>query len=204
MGLTRFARTLCAAFFALWILAAQVVEFDAGGLRYQTLTRNGLTVMIARLPSHVREYSVLQVTISNGGSGTWTLRPEDFVFWRTDGTKLPAMGARAVVDNLMEKASRNDVIKLVITYEHGIYGNTQYKGTNGFEQRRQSALAETSTKIKAAAAASAIALVQTKLRPGESTDGAIFYANSGRSLENGSIRIRAADSLFDFPMLSSN
>jgi hypothetical protein len=117
--------------------------------------------------------------------------------------EMPARPARAVVDELMEKASRNDVIRLVTTYEHGIYGNTQYKGTNGFEQRRQSALAETSTKIKAAAAASAIAFVSTKLSPGQSTDGAIFYPNNGKHLENGIIRIRAANSWFEFPVLSS-
>jgi hypothetical protein len=44
------------------------------------------------------------------------------------------------------------------------------RSTNGYESRRQQYLAEVaSTKIKAAAAASAIALVQTKLAAGQST-----------------------------------
>ena len=86
------------------------------------------------------------------------------------------MPARTVVNSLIDRASKSDVIKLITAYESGIYGNSQYKSTNGYEQRRQSALAEfTSTRLKAAAAASAIALVQTKLVPGQSTDGAVFY-----------------------------
>ena len=52
----------------------------------------------------------------------------------------------------------------------------KYKATNGYEQRRQSALAEfTSTRINSRGRGSAIALVQTKLGPGQSTDGAVFY-----------------------------
>jgi hypothetical protein len=114
------------------------------------------------------------------------------------------MPARTVVDNLMDKASRGDVVKLVTTYENGIFGNNQYKATNGYEQRRQSYLAVTTTKIKAAAAASAIAFVQTKLGPGQSTDGAIFYANSGKPLPNGTLVVHLADTTWEFPMLSSN
>ena len=40
-------------------LSAQVIEFESNGLKYQTLTKNGVTIMYANLPSHVREYSVL-------------------------------------------------------------------------------------------------------------------------------------------------
>jgi hypothetical protein len=63
------------------------------------------------------------------------------------------------------------------------------------------ALAEfTSTRIKAAAAASAIALVQTKLAPGQSTDGAVFYnlaaslsvRNAAREHRRRDIRISGA------------
>ncbi len=204
MDSTGWPRLLITVVCAVASLGAQVIGFDSGGLRYQTLTRNGLTIMVAQLPSNIREYSILQVTVSNGGQGTWTVRPEDFVVERPDGSQMPAMPARTVVNNLMEKASRNDVIKLVTAYEHGIFGNQDYKGTNGFEQRRQSALAETSTRVKAAAAASAIAFVQTKLPPGHSTDGAVFYATAGKPIGEGLIRIRAANSVFEFPLLASN
>jgi hypothetical protein len=164
--------------------------------------------MVAHLPSHVRDYSVIQVAVSNGGSLPQVVRPEDFQFIREDGSALAATPARIVVDSLIDRASRGDVIRLITTYEGGIYGNTRYKGTNGYEQRRQSALAEfTSTRLRAAAAASAIALVQTKLGPGQSTDGAVFYSNAGRPLGSGVIRVRAvraAGSLFEFPLISSN
>jgi hypothetical protein len=181
----------------------QVIEFESNGLKYQTLTRNGLTVMLAALPAQVRDFSVLQVAVANGSQQTWSVRPEDFLFLRGDGTQVVASTARAVVDTLLERASRSDVIKLITTYENSIYGNIFYKGTNGYEARRQSALAEfTSTRLRAAAAASAIAFVPTKLPPGQSTDGAIFYPNSGKPLGSGTIRVQAAGAVFEFPLVS--
>lgn len=181
--------------------AAQVIEFESGGYRYQTLTRNGLTIMFARLPSLVRHYAVLQVAVSNGSRTAYTVKPEDFVFYGTDGTPLPATAARTVVRDMVDRAGRGDVVKLVTAYEASLYGNNKYKATNGYEQRRQSALAEvSSTRIKAAAAASAIALVPTKLAPGESTDGAVFYANSGKPLGEGKLLVRAGGAVFEFPM----
>ncbi|HYZ87476.1 MAG TPA: hypothetical protein VE621_23880 [Bryobacteraceae bacterium] len=192
----------------LWALLAsvlsvrgQVIEFESGGYRYQTLTRNGLTIMFAPLSSLVREYAVLQVAVSNGSSNTYTIRPEDFVVQSPEGNSLPGSPARQVVSRLIEHAGRGDVVKLVTAYEASLYGNSKYKATNGYEQRRQSALAEvSSTKLKAAAAASAIAFVQTKLAPGESTDGAIFYDNNGRFLTGSLLRVKAAGSTFEFPI----
>ena len=97
------------------------------------------------------------------------------------------------------------MVKLITAYESGIYGNSKYKATNGYEQRRQSALAEfTSTRIKAAAAASAIALVQTKLGPGQSTDGAVFYTLTGKVFTGGSVTVRVGNATFQFPVVSSN
>ena len=85
------------------------------------------------------------------------------------------MAPRVVVNSMIARGSRSDVVKLITSYESSIYGNTQYKGTNGYEARRQSAMTEfTSTRLKAAAAASAIAFVQTKLGPGESTGRSNF------------------------------
>jgi hypothetical protein len=186
-------------------LCSQIIEFESGGLKYQTLTKNGLTIMVAELPSHVRDYSVLQVALSNGGNSTYTVRPEDFLFLRSDGREMPALPARTVVTSMVQKASRGDVIRLVTAYENGIFGNTQYKATNGYEQRRQASMAEfVSTKLKAAAAASAIAFVQTRLTPGRSTDGAVFYSNGGKPLGAGTISVRTGGLLFEFPMLSSN
>lgn len=180
---------------------AQVIEFETNGLKYQTLTRNGVTIMFAQLQSHVREYSILQVAVANGSSEPQLIRPENFVIQRADGTTMPAVPPREVIGELVTKAGRNDVIRLVNAYEASLYGNYRYRATNGYELRRQQAFAEvSSTKIKAAAAASAIALVQIRLAPGESTDGAVFYAASGRQLGPGKLTVRAAGAVFEFPL----
>lgn len=166
----------------------QAIEFESNGLRYQTLTRSGLTVMFAPLPANLKEYAVLQVAISNGSPSARTVKPDDFRFERSDGTILPATPARNVVQQFLQRGGRNDVIKLVGTYELGLYGLSRFQSTNGYEQRRQAALAEvSSSKIKAAAAASAIVLVSTKLMAGESTDGALFFQTQGRPLGAGKL-----------------
>lgn len=186
----------------LFFLAAnspsQVIEFESKGLKYQTLTKSGVTLMYAGLPTHVREYATLQVAVSNGSAGPYVIKPEDFVFQRTDGPALRAVPARNVVAMLIDKGGRNDVIKLVSSYEAALYGITNMRSTNGYESRRQAALAETSVKLKAAAAASAVALVQTRLAPGESTDGAVFFANGGKPLGSGRLVVRTNTDTFEF------
>ena len=181
------------------LVIGQVIEFDSGGLHYQTLTRRGVTVMFAHMPTHVREFTILQVAVSNGSQGPYTIRPEDFRFVRGDGTVIRATPARDVIDLLLEKGSRNDVIRLVSAYESGLYGIQRMLSTNGYEQRRQAALAEVqSTKVKAAAAASAIALVQIKLTPGQSTDGAVFFPHDGKPLSGGKLIVNTNTDTFEF------
>ncbi|HZT29603.1 MAG TPA: hypothetical protein VFA33_06970 [Bryobacteraceae bacterium] len=189
------------AVLAGWCFAVsgQVIEFESNGLKYQTLTKRGVTIMYAHLPSHVREFSILQVAVSNGSPGPYTVRPVDFSFQRQDGTALRAWPAREVVELLIEKGGRNDVIKLVSAYEAALYGIPKMKSTNGYEVRRQAALAEvSSTKLKAAAAASAIAFVDTKLGSGQSTDGAVFFETSGRALGEGRLVVRTNTDTFEF------
>jgi len=191
---------LCAlgALFGL-LAVAQVIEFESGGLHYQTLTRRGVTVMFAHMPAHVHDFNIVQVAVSNGSQGPYTIRPEDFRFVRADGTVVRATPARDVVNMLLEKGSRNDVIRLVSAYESGLYGIQRMLSTNGYEQRRQAALAEVqSTKVKAAAAASAIALVQIKLLAGQSTDGAVFFPHEGKALNGGRLVINTNTDTFEF------
>jgi hypothetical protein len=103
------------------------------------------------------------------------------------------------VTRLMQSGGRNDVIKLVQTYEISIYGLTRYNSTNGYEQRRQAAFGSvSSTKLKAAAAASAVAFSVTKLGPGKSTDGAIFFEHSGNGLGAGRLVVKAGGETFRF------
>jgi len=189
------------AIFVLFCAAAggQVIEFDSGGLHYKTLTRNGFTIMYAMLPAHVRQWAVLQVAISNGSSLPWVIKPSDFSYQNQDGAIVPATEAGDVVTALLKKAGRGDVIRLVSAYESAIYGNTRLRSSNGYEARRRDALAEVaSAKLKAAAAASAIALVSTKLAPGASTDGAVFFENGGKPLGPGKLTVHAAAETFEF------
>ena len=188
-------------FVAAGAMRGQIIPFESNGLQYKALTRGGVTIMFAQLPTHVRDYAILQISISNGSPISWTFRPEDFRFERDDGHSVQALAAKTVVGNLMAHASRGDVTKLVVAYEMALYGNTQMHSTNGYEARRQDALAEFgSNKMKAAAAASAIALVTTKLAPGQSTDGAVFYPNSGKPLGTGRLMVNAAGEEFGFPV----
>src|SRR5437764_3043754 len=99
---------------------AQVIEFESNGLKYQTLTRSGVTVMFAIMPQHLRDYAILQVAVSNGSKAAYVIRPEDFTFVRPDGVVLRASPARIVVGMLEQKGSAGDVIKLVTSYENSI------------------------------------------------------------------------------------
>jgi hypothetical protein len=180
-------------------IPGQVIEFESNGLKYQTITKRGVTLMVARLPGHVRELSILQVAVSNGSPGPYTIRPEDFSYLKDDGTELRAWPARDVVQMLRQKGGRGDVMKLVSAYERALYGIPHMRVANAYEARRQAALAEVnSTKLKAAAAASAIALVQIKLLPGESTDGAVFFAAEGKTFGAGKLIVRTNTDVFEF------
>jgi hypothetical protein len=179
-------------------LSAQVIEFESNGLKYQTLTRSGVTVMFAVMPQHLHEFAIVQVAVSNGSRAPYIIRPEDFTYVRADGTTLRATSARNVITMLEQKGSASDVIKLVTSYEAAIYGNQRLKSTNGYEQRRQAAIAMGSTKLKAAATASALAMVQSKLAAGESTDGAVFFLTEGKPLGPGHLVVRTNTDVFDF------
>jgi hypothetical protein len=52
--------------------------------------------------------------------------------------------------------------------------------------------------LKAAAAASAIAFVRTRLKPKDSTNGAVFFWNDGRPLGPGTLRARVDGDEFEF------
>ena len=193
------ARRSALGIMACWLAFGQVIEFDNRGLHYQTLTRRGVTVMFAHMPTHVRDYTIIQVAVSNGSQAPYTVRPEDFRFVRNDGSTLQASSADHVVNMLLEKGSRNDVIRLVSAYESGLYGIQRMLSTNGYELRRQAALAEVqSTRLKAAAAASAIAFVQTRLPAGESTDGAVFFSHDGKPLSGGHVVVTTNTDTFEF------
>jgi hypothetical protein len=180
---------------------AQIIEFESGGLTYRTLTRGGVTIMWAHLPMHIKEYAVLQVAVSNGSPVSWQVKPQDFRFDKAEGGRLGALPAAQVVQSLMDHASRGAVIKLITAYESALYGNAKVHSTNGYEVRRQDAQAALGGgKWRAAAAASAIAFVATKLMPGQSTDGALFFLNNGKPLGAGKLLVNTAGETFEFPV----
>ena len=192
---------------ALWMVVlaaaahAQIIEFESGGLKYKALTHNGFTIMFSPMAMRIRDYAILQLAVSNGSPISWAIRPEDCRFERADGTQVQALPARDVINTLIAKGTRGDVIKLVAAYEASLYNNAQIHSTNGYEARRQNAFADIgSTKIKAAAAASAIAFPTTKLAPGQSTDGAVFFPNQGKPLGAGRLIVNAAAEEFVFPV----
>ena len=153
--------------------AGKVIDFESNGLQYQALTRNGVTVTFAKLPSHIAAYNVFQVTITNGSPVSWVVKPEDFTFYRADGTSIQATPADVVIASLLSHATNGDVVKLQLLYESSIYSMPpNYRSTAGYEHRREQAMTVmVNSKIKAAVAASAVTLVSTKLRTGDSTDG---------------------------------
>lgn len=181
-------------------VAGQVIEFDSGGLHYKAQTRAGVTVMFAPLPNRILGYAILQVAISNGSVETWTVKPEDMVFQRQGGAAVRALPAGAVVNDVLERAGRADVGRLIAVYEAALFGNTQVRSTNGYEARRRDAMAIGGTRLRAAAATSAIVLGTTKLNPGESTDGAVFFPTGGRPLGAGKLVIEMAGERFEFPV----
>lgn len=177
------------------------LEFQSRGLDYEALTREGVTVMFSPLPPHIKDFNIIQITVTNGSPVSWTVRPEDFAFIRQDGTVLPSLSADFVVESLLERASRNDVIKLQVLYENTIYALSNFRSTNGYEQRREAAMAQFVNRgFKAAAAASAITFVDTKLRAGDSTDGAVFFGNKTKEkgLGAGRLVVRTCGQIFLF------
>ena len=180
---------------------AQVIPFESNGLKYKALTRGGVTIMFAPLPTRVRDWVIFQVAITNGSPIAWSFKAEDFRFEKEDGMVVPAVTAHEVVETLLKKASHSDTTKLTVAYEAAIFGNMHLHSTNGYESRRQDAMAYGASRLNAAATASAIVLAPTKLAPGESTDGAVFYSMpGGKPLGAGKFVANAAGEEFVFPV----
>ncbi len=166
--------------------------FESHGLEYDAITKNGITVMLAQMPSRLKEFNIIQVTVTNGALVSWTVRPLDFAFVKSDGVTSAPLSADEVVAELLQRADRDDVIKLQLLYENSIYGLSNFRSTNGYEKRREAAMAQFVNRgFKAAAEASAIALVPAKLKPGDSTDGAVFFENRTKEKTLGAGRIVA-------------
>jgi hypothetical protein len=187
---------LCSATF----ICAQVIEYEVNGMKYQTLSHQGLTVIVTRMPNHVAGFGLVQVSISNGSDKYWTVDPEGFSYVRPDAS-AKGISAGQVVDVLLDKGSHTDVVKLVNSYENALYAIPHMRTNNGYEQRRENAMTiGINARLKAAATASAIALAQTRLAPGQSTDGSVFIplTHELKTLAGGHLVFRAANETFEF------
>ena len=179
---------------------AQVIEYEANGQKYQTLTRRGLTVIVTHLKAQVAGYGLIQISIANGSTIHWTVKPEDFEYVRPSET-INAANADTVVNVMLEHASSGDVVKLITAYETSLYAIPNMRSSNGYEQRRQGAIAfGPAAKLRAAAAASAISLAEVRLAPGESTDGAVFMRlpRDTKALSGGHIELHSEGQTFEF------
>ncbi len=182
------------------LVSAQVIEYEVNGIKYQTLSRQGLTVIMTMMPNHVAGFGLVQVSIANGSDHYWTVAPEDFTYVKADAT-LNAIATEQVVDILLEKASHADVVKLVTTYENTLYAVPHMKSTNGYEERRQNSMTiGINSRLKAAATASAIALAETRLPAGQSTDGSVFIplGHDMKMLTGGRLIFHCEGETFEF------
>jgi hypothetical protein len=184
---------------AVWCrcASAQVIVIESNGLKYQTLTKSGVTIMYAHLPPRIHQYSILQAAVTNGSRGPYVIRPENFAYVR-ETSEVRAVPAKTVIQMLSQKGSGSDAIKLFTAYESWMSGIPNYHSTSGFEFRRQSALGMGASKLRSAAAAGAIAFDYTKLAPGESTDGAVFVPSDGKPLAGGRLVVRTNTDEFQF------
>jgi hypothetical protein len=179
-------------------LPGQVLEFESNGLKYQAVTRGGLTLMYARLPLAIREYGLIQVALNNGSSAVWKVKATDFVFEPQEGGAIRAAPESEVIYDLFRNAGRAEVVKLQTAYEQALFGNQHIRSMNGYEHRRLSALSLGDRGIKAAAAASAITFVTSELAAGDSTDGAVFFPHGGRELGPGRVVAVIEGQVFEF------
>ena len=149
--------------------------------------------MYAPLPLTVRDFAVLQIAFSNGSEHNWLIHSTDFMYETQDGRRVRAVSENAVIHELFRNAGRSEVVKLQAAYEKSLFANQLIRSNNGYEKRRRSAMAYGGHRgIKAAAAASTIALVRTKLHAGDSTDGAVFFDNQGKPIGPGKLIVRVA------------
>ena len=181
-------------------VSPQAIEFESGGLKYQALTKSGLTVMVAPLNTRILGYSILHVTVSNGSVEEQTIMPEKFRFQPATGKPIQAISARAVVGDVLNRAGRNDVGRLIGVYEGALFGNSNLELRHGYEARRKDAMAIGSTRMRAAAAAAAVVLGSHTLESGGSIDGAIFLPSKNKPLPAGILTLEAAGETFEFTL----
>lgn len=180
---------------------AQTLEFESGGLKYQALTRGGITVMVAPLPTRILGYAIVQVAISNGSVDPVEIQPDKFQYLRAANPPVKALSPRAVVSDVMNRAGRDDVGRLISVYEAALYGNSQLQLKFGYESRRKDAMAIGNSRKSAGAAAAAIVLGSSEIQPGATVDGAVFFPTSNRPMGAGQLVFETGEQRFEFTIV---
>ena len=191
---------LAAGLCALGLVSGQVIEYEVSGVKYQTLSRQGLTVIMTRMPNHVAGFALVQVSISNGSDRYWVIAPEDFAYVGAEGS-TPGITAEQAVDALLEEGIERRRGEAGEFLRKFAVCDSAYADTNGYEKRREGSLIYgINTKLKAAATASAIALAQTRLAPGQSTDGSVFIplTHDLKTLTGGRLVFKSSGETFEF------
>jgi len=194
-NITRFFLGIC-----LCLSSITFAQTVTGSVTGNVSDNSGLMIAGATVTVMNVDTGITDTTITNGSGIYWTVRPEQFSYVR-DGVPLTALSANDVVNLLLAHGSHADVVKLVTSYESTLYGIPHMRSTNGYELRRQNAAGSgMPQKLEAAAIASAIAFAQTRIAPGQSTDGALFIPlnHEIKTLAGGKLVAKVEGQTFEF------
>ena len=122
---------------------AQVIEFESGGLKYQALTKDGLTIMVAPFPPTSAIHRCPGSRFKTAESRRSPSGPKISFIDPESGDEIAAMPARTVVNSLIDRASKGDVIKLI----NGIRERNLRELAIQVDQRLRAAAAERTSGI---------------------------------------------------------
>ena len=140
------------------------IEFTSHGLEYEALPKRASRDVRVPAATHQR-FQYYSGHRNHGSPVSWTVKPADFSFVRQDGVVLASVSADQVVESMLQKAGRNDVIKLQLLYEDSIMRYRIFARQTDTSSAREAAMAQFVDRgFKAAAAASAITMVAISSR----------------------------------------
>lgn len=180
------------------------IEVPYRGLEYLMATRDGLTVMVAPLDLNILKYSAAHVWITNGTRRTIHAGPQLFTARARVGpngspSAFAGVPDFVVVSEVMQRARFGDVLSLVRAYERNLYGFKNPTAMNHYQQRKQIAAAEgTSRKFRAGALVSALVLQNGPIPPGEFREGTVFFPTGEKPATFVEFETRLAGQSFTF------
>lgn len=159
--------------------APPAIEVPYKGRTFSMASRDGVTVMIAPLERTILDYSTAQVWISNNTARSLPIAPQGFTATVESGATSAAAQDTMVLNDIRRHSSGRDIEELVRAYESMLLGLPDEKAMGYYEQRKRAALSS-GGKQRAAIMANVIILPETRLRPGETIDGTLFFHQPGK------------------------